>query len=593
MTRTALVMLLACLVAIGTAYAAPIAATQVQDAISGRRNNSYFGTGFSAAGEVEVASQRSANGTADPGNNRASRTFVEFALTQGLIDAAAAAVGTGARLELGFDLQQVVNGPGRLEGMDVRYFGITPGDRSAPALWNTPTQETAQNVIYPTTAPGTHTAKFSNAKVVQDIANATAGQYIAFGVTCDRGVDNSVTVGGPADRQTYLLDDAANSFSLSVGGPSVLLTPVTLRQTAGNAGQPAANLINNSGLGGTPDASDYTTFAHSGGVWYTATGTYPANYFDAGQVPPQFVLPLGRRFDLTDLVVWGYGGNANEASDFTVEFSTDGGATYHSSAAVQTSFLLGTGQGTLTFGGSHAADTVRITMTDNAGGRGLGGVGPGDRVGLGEIKLLAPPPPQAILVTPTGITQTAGNTLGGYPMTNLINNSGFGGAVPEAPNYHTFLHPGGPANTWVTATGVYPRNYFDAGQVPPQFLLDLAGPYLLTDLIVWGYGGNANEASDFTVEFSRDGGASFYASVDVQANYLIGQGMATLPFGGSFLADTVRLTMTDNAGGRGLGGVGPGDRVGLGEVKFLAIPEPGTLALVGVGLLALLRRRRA
>ena len=169
----------------------------------------------------------------------------------------------------------------------------------------------------------------------------------------------------------------------------------------------------------------------------------------------------------------------------------------------------------------------------------------------------------------------------------------FGGAVPEAPNYHTFLHPGGPANTWVTATGVYPRNYFDAGQVPPQFLLDLAGPYLLTDLIVWGYGGNANEASDFTVEFSRDGGASFYASVDVQANYLIGQGMATLPFGGSFLADTVRLTMTDNAGGRGLGGVGPGDRVGLGEVKFLAIPEPGTLALVGVGLLALLRRRRA
>lgn len=591
MKRLLVVCVVAALLGIGIADAAPINAVQVQDAISSRRGNSYFGTGYSAAGEVEVASQRSANGTADPQNNRASRTFVEFQLTQGLIDDAAAAAGTGARAELGFALEQVVNGPGKLEGLDIRYFGITPSDRTAPTLWNTPTQETAQNVIYATTAPGAHTGTFSNAKVVADIAAASAGSYVAFGVTCDLGVDNSVVVGGPADRQTYLLDDAAASFALGIGGPNVLVNPVTIRQTQGSAPSPAANLINNSGLSGTPDASNYTELAHSGGVWYT-NAAFP-NYFDAGAIPPQFILPFGRPYDVTDLVVWGYGGNANEASDFTVEFSTDGGLTFGGAVQVQTSFLLGTGEATLPLGGASTANAVRVTMTDNAGGRGLGGAGSGDRAGLGEIKFLAPPPDDAkFLVTPVGIQQTAGNTLGGYPLIALIDDSGFGGATPDASNYHTFSHAGGPGNTWVTATGVYPNNYFGTGQVDPQFILSLAEPTPLTDLVLWGYGGNANEASRFTVEFSDDGGASYYASLDVGVGYLMGAAMATLSFDGAYLADAVRLTMTDNAGHLGYGGAGPGDRVGLGEIKFLAVPEPTTLALTALGLIALIRRRR-
>ena len=57
----------------------------------------------------------------------------------------------------------------------------------------------------------------------------------------------------------------------------------------------------------------------------------------------------------------------------------------------------------------------------------------------------------------------------------------------------------------------------------------------------------------------------------------------------------VEMTALDNffvAPGDGSGGETPGgDRVGLGEVAF-AVPEPSSLSLLAIGLLAVLRRRR-
>ena len=87
------------------------------------------------------------------------------------------------------------------------------------------------------------------------------------------------------------------------------------------------------------------------------------------------------------MVVWGYCGNTNEASNYTVDFSTDGGLTYEDSETVQTNSLLNTGHAQLNFSTSRRANWVRVTMTNNADGRGFAGVG-GDRVGLGEIKFI-------------------------------------------------------------------------------------------------------------------------------------------------------------------------------------------------------------
>ncbi|MCZ7635115.1 MAG: LamG domain-containing protein [Verrucomicrobia bacterium] len=170
------------------------------------------------------------------------------------------------------------------------------------------------------------------------------------------------------------------------------------------------------------------------------------------------------------------------------------------------------------------------------------------------------------LITPSGITQKAGDTLGGFPVANLINNSGFS-TPPDAGNYATTSHTAS-GNTWVTATAANP-NYFTAGHPAPQFDLTLGSLFDLSHLVVWGYGGNNNEATDFTVEFSTDGGAPFTGSESVQTSALLGGNSEALEFTQKHTANAVRITMTNNGGGRGFGGAGTGDRVGLGEIKFL------------------------
>lgn len=354
-------------------------------------------------------------------------------------------------------------------------------------------------------------------------------------------------------------------------GGTVLITPKGITQKAGDAldGYPVVNLINNSGFDVPPTAANYLTTTHGAenSRWVTATGTYPNNYYTAGAVVPQFEITLDAPYMLTHLVVWGYGGNNNEATDFEVEFSTDGGVTFGGKETVQVSTLLGGNSEGLAFQTGHAANAVRLTAVNNAGGRGFTGAGPGDRVGFGEVKFLG----RALsLITPAGIAQKAGDTLDGYPVVNLINNSGF--TVPPTAKDYAITSHGGEGSRWVTGTGTYPNNYFAAGAVIPQFELTLDQPYDLTHLVVWGYGGNNNEATDFEVEFSTDGGATFGGKETVAASTLLGSNAEGLVFTSSHAANAVRITMVNNAGGRGFTGAGPGDRVGLGEIKFLGLP---------------------
>lgn len=386
------------LLGLSQVHAVTLSANQAEDAVSGKGNNSFNFTNLSAPGENEVGSQRSANGNVDPVNYRAARTFAEFTLTSAMIADAQAALGGGKRLELNFDVDAIVNGRGKLEGLDVQYLGIAAGDRTANTLWNSAAIETAHNALYATSSTGTHTATFSNSKVIADIAAASAGQVVAFGLTTTQGVDLTSTVGGPSERQVYILDDATSSYTLELGPKLQLVTPTAIAQTAGNTlgGFSTQNLINNTGFAAAPTVSNFATltYTEAGGAtqWVTATaaGFPSSNYFDQGQIPPQFTLDLGGSFALTDLVVWGYStGNSNEASDFLVEFSTDGGASYYANRLVQTTFHLGNGNAVLTFGDDFTADFVRLTMLDNTKGRGISTLPGGDRVGLGEIKFLA------------------------------------------------------------------------------------------------------------------------------------------------------------------------------------------------------------
>ena len=79
--------------------------------------------------------------------------------------------------------------------------------------------------------------------------------------------------------------------------------------------------------------------------------------------------------------------------------------------------------------------------------------------------------PQSVVITPTGITQTAGNTLSNFDASHMIDNSGLSG-TPTVSNLSTITHTGGVPNVWATRTFSYP-NYFNGSNPNPQFTLDL------------------------------------------------------------------------------------------------------------------------
>jgi len=209
----------------------------------------------------------------------------------------------------------------------------------------------------------------------------------------------------------------------------------------------------------------------------------------------------------------------------------------------------------------------------------------------------------AVLITPTGATASLTFTppspgINFFPIGNIVNNSGLSGATTLA-NYTTISHASASGTTAWTTDDPTPNggDWFAEGNAPVAIELPLGGLYSVTEFVFWGYhfgGPNSNEARAFTMDFSTDGGSSYGSTTNV-AQPLGSPAVnspATLSLGGNFIADTIRITITDNHFGSGFGG---GDRLGLGEVKFIgtAVPEPSTVLFGLAGLAALVRRRRA
>lgn len=199
----------------------------------------------------------------------------------------------------------------------------------------------------------------------------------------------------------------------------------------------------------------------------------------------------------------------------------------------------------------------------------------------------------AVLITPTSVLSATDATDTYKATVGLIDNAGLSGAA-DLGNYTTITHSNTSSNSlgWVTADpSPLGGDYFVDGPGNPVLTFDLGGTYNLTDFVYWGYnnGGTGNEAKNFTIEFSV-GGGSYGDAVNFSQTTARGASTpATVNFA-SIEADSVRITITDNFSGIGTGG----DRVGLGEVKFIgtAVPEPSSIVLLGLSSLALLFRRR-
>lgn len=191
---------------------------------------------------------------------------------------------------------------------------------------------------------------------------------------------------------------------------------------------------------------------------------------------------------------------------------------------------------------------------------------------IGILSLATSAANAALVITPTGASASSQYNAG-YDAGNLIDDSALSGTAP-----HTIgdTHTGNAPDTGWLSSGA---------TLPQTVTFDLGSSYLLTDMHIWQYGHpTSNYSKDIKVQFSTTGtGGVFGGDVDI----ILAIGAATvsaqtfaIP---SITANAVKFTITSGTSG---------NYVGLSEVKFSAIPEPGSALLGGLGLLMLLRRRR-
>jgi len=218
------------------------------------------------------------------------------------------------------------------------------------------------------------------------------------------------------------------------GAKEVVKPSSVVSSTAATDLYAAANLINGSGLSGTPTVATWSTVTHLGASAITAwvTAASGSDWYAVTKPPPVLTVGLPGDFSLTGLVVWGYptgtSANNNEAKTFVTEFSSDGGATWGEGVTL-THARTARASEKLDFA-ARSANAVRLTIADNHVG--TAGTAGGDRVGLGEIRFLGTPviPPHPVIVVPTGLVDFGSTPAdpGAVTKSVAITNAG-----PELP----------------------------------------------------------------------------------------------------------------------------------------------------------------
>ena len=173
---------------------------------------------------------------------------------------------------------------------------------------------------------------------------------------------------------------------------------------------------------------------------------------------------------------------------------------------------------------------------------------------------------------------------------NTINGSGF---EPNGAGTHSNAN-GNDNDMWLT-TGTFTT---PNDPLPAHITYDLEGNYDLSSFTVWNYNENSatgRGANGVTVSVASSVGGSFTALAGI-TTFVEAPGDATTAFGETFdltalaAADNVRLLRIDIATNHG----GDNSFAGLSEIRFdgTVVPEPTTTALLGLGGLALILRRR-
>ena len=201
---------------------------------------------------------------------------------------------------------------------------------------------------------------------------------------------------------------------------------------------------------------------------------------------------------------------------------------------------------------------------------------------------------EAAVITPTAATSTTQHD-GVRPITNTINSSGLSGGGTSG-DILSETHAGGAtsSNHWLSSSSAGGGSTTSATEV---LTFDLGGTFDVDTIYLWAY--NRPEKNrgikTFNIAFSTDGGGSFGTAVSAAS---LGMGDFVIGTSGSNDSSTVQTrTITTQTGVTdiqltGLTTHGSTGFIAISEIRFGAVPEPGSLALLGLGGLLIASRRR-